>query len=79
MTSFVGVFSVWLLIAVAQPAFAQAPTPRQPRGTATDVSNTDLMADVQKMATAVADVQLRVVALANQPNVGVGIVKRTKP
>ena len=79
MTSFARVLSLLLLMLVTRPAFAQAPAPRQPRGTASDVSNADLMATVQKMTAAVGDVQLRVVAIDNQPNVGVGIVKRTKP
>ena len=79
MTSIARVLAVSLLLAVAQPARAQPPAPRHPRGTAADVSNADLMAVVQKMTVAVGDVQLRVVAIDNQPNVGVGIVKRTKP
>jgi mannose-6-phosphate isomerase-like protein (cupin superfamily) len=67
-----------LVIAVLQ-IHAQPPAARQPRGTATDVAHADLQAAVQKMAGAVGDVQLRVVAIDNQPNVGVGIVRRTKP
>jgi hypothetical protein len=55
------------------------PAPRQPRGTASDVSAADLRAAVQKMTAAVGDVQLRVVAIENQPNIGVGVVRRTKP
>jgi hypothetical protein len=66
-----------LSIMLAGALYAQAP--RQPRGTATDVSNADLTAAVQKMTGAVGDVQLKVVAIENQPNVGIGIVKRTRP
>lgn len=69
---------VFALASVATSAQAP-PAPRQPRGTATDVSNADLQASVQKMTAAVGDVQLRVVAIDNQPNVGVGIVRRTRP
>lgn len=66
-------------IVIALAGIAPAAAQRQPRGTATDVSNADLMAAVQKMTGSVGDVQLKVVAIDNQPNVGVGIVKRTKP
>jgi oxalate decarboxylase/phosphoglucose isomerase-like protein (cupin superfamily) len=58
----------------------QAPAaPRQPRGTATDVTNAELQATAQKMTAAVADVQLKVVAIDNQPNIGIGVVRRTRP
>ena len=69
---------VFTLASVATRTQAPAATP-QPRGTATDVSNADLQASVQRMTAAVGDVQLRVVAIDNQPNVGVGIVRRTRP
>lgn len=73
-------FVILLLIVIAAQTHAQAPAaPRQPRGTATDVASADLQAAVQKMNAAVGDVQLRVVAIDNQPNVGVGIVRRAKP
>jgi hypothetical protein len=72
-----------LLVAwVAAPLLANdqsPPAPRQPRGAATDVTNVDLQATVQKMTTPVSDIQLRVVAIENQPNIGVGVVRRTKP
>ena len=73
-------FVILLFVVIAAQMHAQAPAAaRQPRGTATDVANADLQAAVQKMTAAVGDVQLRVVAIDNQPNVGVGIVRRTKP
>ena len=58
---------------------AQAPAAKLPRGTATDVTNADIMAAVAKMTTAVSDVQLRVAGIDGQPNVGVGVVRRAKP
>jgi oxalate decarboxylase/phosphoglucose isomerase-like protein (cupin superfamily) len=70
---------VLVLSSVVLAGSVSAQAPRQPRGTATDVSHADLMAAVQKMTGTVGDVQLKVVAIENQPNVGIGIVKRTKP
>ncbi len=69
---------VWTL---SGSVLAQAPTgyPLQPRGAATDVTNADIMAVVQKMTTPVSDQQLRVVGIENQPNVGIGVVRRAKP
>jgi len=50
-----------------------------PRGVATDISNTDIQAAVKKTATApVSDQQLKVVSIANEYNVGVGVVHRAK-
>ena len=68
---------ILFVLVFAVSAVAQAV--QEPRGTATDVSNADLQAAVQKMTAPVGDVQLRVVAIGNQPNVGVGIVRRTRP
>ena len=58
---------------------AQTPAPKTPRGTATDVTNADIMGTVAKMTTAVSDIQLKVAGIDNQPNVGVGVVRRAKP
>jgi mannose-6-phosphate isomerase-like protein (cupin superfamily) len=59
---------------------AQTPTtPKQPRGAATDVSHDTFQATVKKMTAAVSDIQLRVVGIENQPNIGIGVVRRTKP
>ena len=56
----------------------QAP-PHVPRGTATDVTNTEIKATVQKAATTpVSDQQLRVVGINGAYNVGVGVVRRAK-
>jgi quercetin dioxygenase-like cupin family protein len=66
-------------LALATSLLAQAPAAKQPRGTATDVTNADIMAAVSKMTTAVSDVQLRVAGIEGQPNVGVGVVRRAKP
>jgi mannose-6-phosphate isomerase-like protein (cupin superfamily) len=67
------------LLVLVMPAYAQTAAPAQPRGAATDVSRTTFDATVKKMTGAVSDIQLRVVAIDNQPNVGVGVVRRTKP
>jgi hypothetical protein len=64
---------------VSLTSAAQTPAPKTPRGAATDVTNADLMATVAKMTAAVSDIQLRVVGIDNQPNVGVGVVRRAKP
>ena len=70
-----------LLVLLVTPALVgQTPAaPRPPRGTATDVTRATFDATVKKMTTPVSDIQLRVVAIDNQPNVGIGVVKRTKP
>jgi mannose-6-phosphate isomerase-like protein (cupin superfamily) len=50
-----------------------------PRGTAADVSNTEIQAMVQKTAaTKVSDQQIRVVSINNEYNVGVGVVHRAR-
>ena len=50
-----------------------------PRGVATDVSNAEIDAAVQKTATApVSDQQLRVVSIDGEYNVGVGVVHRAR-
>ena len=50
-----------------------------PRGTATDVSNADIQATVQKTAAApVSDQAIRVVSINDEYNVGIGVVHRAK-
>src|SRR5216684_4511116 len=50
-----------------------------PRGTATDVSKAEIDSTVQKTATApVSDQAMRVISIANEYNVGVGVVHRAK-
>lgn len=56
-----------------------AQPPHMPRGTATDVSRTQVEATVQKTATAaVSDQAIRVVSINGEYNVGVGVVHRAK-
>lgn len=64
----------------AQTPGPPAPTPAHlPRGSATDVSGTEIKAAVQKTAAAaVSDQQLRVVSINGEYNVGVGVVHRAK-
>ncbi len=65
-----------ILFALAQ---AEAQTPHVPRGTATDVSNADILATVAKTATAaVSDQAIRVVSINDEYNVGIGVVHRSK-
>lgn len=70
-----------LLVLLSTPTLiGQAPAaPKQPRGAATDVSHEAFQATVKKMTAAVSDIQLRVVGIENQPNIGIGVVRRTKP
>jgi mannose-6-phosphate isomerase-like protein (cupin superfamily) len=68
-------------VVVASQAQAQTTPATQhlPRGTATDVSNSEILATVQKTAAApVSDQQLRVVSINGEYNVGVGVVHRAK-
>jgi mannose-6-phosphate isomerase-like protein (cupin superfamily) len=72
-----------LIIGFAITGQAQAQTApaaqHQPRGTATDIANADILATVQKTAAApVSDQQLRVVSINGEYNVGVGVVHRAK-
>ena len=56
-----------------------SPAQHMPRGTATDVSNAEIKATVQKTASSVvSDEQLRVVSINGEYNVGVGVVHRAK-
>ena len=55
------------------------PAPHLPRGTATDITNAEIQATVQKTASvAVSDQALRVVSIHGEYNVGVGVVHRAK-
>jgi mannose-6-phosphate isomerase-like protein (cupin superfamily) len=72
-----------LLFAIVVAGQAQAQTApaaqHQPRGTATDISNAEILATVQKTAAApVSDQQIRVVSVNGDYNVGVGVVHRAK-
>src|SRR5689334_24185943 len=68
------------LMAVALLAGAgYAQTPHEPRGTATDVSRSEVEATLQKTASAaVSDQAIRVVSVNGEYNVGVGVVHRSK-
>lgn len=56
-----------------------SPTPHFPRGTATDLSSSEIQAAVQKTASApVSDQAMRVVSINGEYNVGVGVVHRAK-
>jgi mannose-6-phosphate isomerase-like protein (cupin superfamily) len=69
----------YLGIPLALAAIAAAAPPHTPRGTATDISNADIMATVQKTASLpVSDQQMRVVSINGDYNVGVGVVHRAK-
>jgi hypothetical protein len=68
-----------LSVASRAEAQTQAPVAHLPRGTATDVSNTEIKTAVQKTASApVSDQQLRVVSIHGEYNVGIGVVRRVK-
>lgn len=63
----------------AQTAGTQSASPHLPRGTATDVSNAEIQAMVQKTAAdRVSDQAIRVVSINGEYNVGVGVVHRSK-
>ena len=67
--------SVLALLAGATSAGAQ----HLPRGTATDVTNSEIQATVQKTAAAaVSDQAIRVVSINDEYNVGIGVVHRAK-
>lgn len=64
-----------LALAISLPVAAQ----HTPRGTATDVSKTEVEATVHKTAKApVSDQAIRVVSINNEYNVGVGVVHRAR-
>ena len=65
--------------ATAGQALAQTAPPHQPRGTAADISNADILSTVQKTISApVSDQQIKVVSVNGEYNVGVGVVHRAK-
>ena len=73
------VFTLAALAMSQWAPLAQAQTPHQPRGTATDVSSADVMATVQKTAaSAVSDQAIRVVSINNEYNVSIGVVHRAR-
>lgn len=72
-----------LLFVLAIPngfrAQMQSLSPHMPRGTATDISNSEIEALVLKSASAkVSDQAIRVVSVNGEYNVGVGVVHRAK-
>lgn len=79
MMRFAASLALGLVLAAPPASRAQTSAAKQPRGAATDVSNADIMAVVGKMTTPVSDIQMRVVGIENQPNIGVGVVRRAKP
>jgi Cupin len=77
------VLAILFTLAAANQARAQAqppPAPQHlPRGTATDVSNAQVLATVEKTASApVSDQAIRVVSINGEYNVGIGVVHRAK-
>ena len=75
------VLALLFAFAIAGEAQAQTAPAAQhlPRGTATDITNADILATVQKTASApVSDQQLKVVSINSEYNVGVGVVHRAK-
>ena len=63
-------------LSLASQAFAQE---HMPRGTATDVTNDEILATLAKTPDAkVSDQQIRVVNVAGEYNVGVGVVHRSR-
>jgi len=75
------ILAVLLGFAIANQAQAQTPPTAQhlPRGTAVDITEAEILATVQKTATApVSDQQIRVVSINGEYNVGVGVVHRAK-
>jgi len=70
------VLTLLFATAAAGQALAQtAPAaPHLPRGTATDISNAEILATVAKTAAApVSDQQIRVASINGEYNVGVGV------
>ena len=63
----------------AQTQTTAAASPHLPRGTATDVSSTEIQALVEKTAAdRISDQAIRVVSIHGEYNVGVGVVHRAK-
>ena len=64
-------------LSIGSQLFAQSE--HMPRGTATDITNAEIQATLAKTPTAaVSDQQIRVVNVAGEYNVGVGVVHRAK-
>lgn len=71
-----GTVTALFALSMGTPAFAQE---HMPRGTATDVTNDEIQATVAKTPDAkVSDQQIRVVNVAGEYNVGVGVVHRSR-
>ena len=69
----------FILAVVVPLCWSQTPAPHLPRGSATDVTNAEIQATVQKTATApVSDQAIRVVSINGEYNVGIGVVHRAK-
>ena len=63
----------------AQAQNATVTSPHLPRGTATDISNSEIAALIRKMGTErVGDQAIRVVSVNGEYNVGMGVVSRLK-
>src|SRR5260221_3243356 len=72
-------FIVALAIPSGFRAQMQSPSPPLPRGTATDVNNSEIEALVRKAAAVrVSDQAIRVVGISSEYNVGVSVVSRLK-
>lgn len=68
-----------LLLAASQSRTQTKTSHKHSRGTATDVSNADIMATVKRTADRpVADQQLRVVPIDDDYQIGIGVVHRAK-
>jgi mannose-6-phosphate isomerase-like protein (cupin superfamily) len=71
-----GTITALFALSVGSHLFAQE---HMPRGTATDVTNDEIQATVAKTPDAkVSDQQIRVVNVAGEYNVGVGVVHRSR-
>lgn len=74
-------FSFLFVLAIPNRFRAQTPNtaPHVPRGTATDISSTEILSLVQKTAAdRVSDQAIRVVSVNGEYNVGIGVVHRAK-
>jgi len=67
------------VVALFVSASAIAQTPHTPRGTATDVTNADIVATLAKTASSpTSDQAIRVVSVNNEYNVSIGVVHRAR-
>jgi mannose-6-phosphate isomerase-like protein (cupin superfamily) len=82
--SVIGILTFSLIFVAAIPSAYKAQlqssaSSHQPRGTATDVSGTEIDAIVKKLAnTRVADKAIRVISINSEYNVGVSVVRRAQ-